>query len=84
MPLITIWIGRSFPAALPLYWIISSVISIIQQSYILKQTDKITVKQADEITLSDEPEAVLEADIKMNEQKTTKKGVTVTVRKKSK
>lgn len=86
MPLITIYIGREFVAALPLYWAISSLISIIQQHYVLKETNKITVKQADEISLSDKPEALLQADVKKNEQKKvkSKKGITVTVRQKKK
>lgn len=78
-PVMTVVIARSFPAALPLYWSVSSIISIIQQSYILKQTAKITPTQADEIL-----ETGAE-DVKVSQTKEVikKKGVEITVRKKS-
>lgn len=82
LPLVTVFVSLKFPAALPLYWAVSSLISIIQQHFVLKQTDKVTAKQADEILESKDPEKTLEADIKKNEKKTVKKGVTVTVRQK--
>lgn len=39
LPIMTIWMGLSFPIGLTLYWIISSILSIIQQAIIL-QSDK--------------------------------------------
>lgn len=82
LPLVTVFVSLRFPAALPLYWAVSSLISIIQQHFVLKQTDKVTVEQADEILESNDPEKTLEADIKKNEKTSSKKGVTVTVRQK--
>lgn len=39
-PLMTVWIGLSFPIGLTLYWIISSILSIGQQAMILKSSEK--------------------------------------------
>jgi len=39
LPIMTIWIGLSFPMGLTLYWIISSILSIIQQAIALKSSD---------------------------------------------
>jgi len=39
-PALTVWLGLSFPMGLTLYWIISSVLSILQQSIILNSTKK--------------------------------------------
>ena len=39
-PALTIWLGLSFPMGLTLYWIISSVLSILQQYIILNSTKK--------------------------------------------
>lgn len=36
-PLLTIWIARSFPAALPLYWVVSTLFTIVQQKIILSK-----------------------------------------------
>jgi len=36
-PLITIFIGRSFPAALVIYWIITTLFSLGQQIYVMKK-----------------------------------------------
>jgi YidC/Oxa1 family membrane protein insertase len=43
-PALTIWIGLTFPIGLTLYWVISTVFSIIQQAIILKhhETNKPT------------------------------------------
>lgn len=40
-PLLTLFIGISFPAGLALYWLASTVFSIVQQYYIVKK-DKLT------------------------------------------
>lgn len=39
-PIMTIWMGLSFPIGLTLYWIISSILSIAQQAIILKSSEK--------------------------------------------
>lgn len=77
-PIMTVLISRKFSAALPLYWSISSIFSIIQQHYILKQTAKITVGQADKILESGTD------GVSVGEEKEVirKKGVEITVRKK--
>lgn len=36
-PILTLWIGFTFPAGLSLYWLVSTVFSIIQQKFILKK-----------------------------------------------
>lgn len=77
-PVMTVVIARQFPAGLPLYWSVSSVISIIQQHYILKQTEKMSFKQADEILEG----GVDPTDSKTIEEKTRRKGVEITVRQK--
>ena len=79
-PVMTVLISRQFSAALPLYWSVSSIFSIIQQHYILKQTAKISVKEADKILESGAGE------VAANEVKEVikKRGVEITVRQKSK
>lgn len=37
-PIMTVWLGLSFPIGLTLYWIISSILSIAQQALILKSS----------------------------------------------
>ncbi len=37
-PILTLWIGFTFPAGLSLYWLVSTIFSIIQQRFILKKT----------------------------------------------
>ena len=79
-PIMTIFISRQFAAALPLYWSISSIFSIIQQRNILRQTAKISIKEADEILESGQ------GSIEAGEEKEVikKKGVEITVRRKHK
>ena len=45
MPLLTVFIGISFPAGLPLYWIVSTLVSI-GQYYILELEEKRKEKEA--------------------------------------
>lgn len=78
LPIFTVVIARSFPAALPLYWAISSVISIIQQTYILRATAKITLKQADALLES----GADDVNISETTEVITKKDVEITVRTK--
>lgn len=78
-PVLTIVIARNFPAALPLYWSVSSIVSILQQKYILAQTKNMTMKEADEILESGDEVSPARPEIK---EKSQKKGVQITVRKK--
>jgi len=39
MPLLTIFIGASFPGGLALYWLITTVLTALQQMYIFKQKE---------------------------------------------
>jgi len=41
MPVITIFIGMSFPAGLTLYWLITTVFTALQQLYIFHKKDKV-------------------------------------------
>jgi YidC/Oxa1 family membrane protein insertase len=70
MPVFTIFIAGKFPAALPLYWIITTLFAIGQQWWIMREEPKETVK--------------LEKVTKLHklQQPTSKHGVEVSVRKK--
>lgn len=39
-PVLTLWIGITFPSALSLYWIVSTLFAIIQQVFVLKKQEK--------------------------------------------
>ena len=82
-PIFTVMIARGFPAALPLYWSVSSIVSIIQQKSVLAQTDKINVREADKLLESGAniDEVVNIESTKQEIEKSTKKGVEITVRK---
>jgi YidC/Oxa1 family membrane protein insertase len=41
MPALTVFIGLSFPGGLALYWLITTVLTALQQLYLFKQKDKI-------------------------------------------
>ncbi|TSC95480.1 MAG: preprotein translocase subunit YidC [Parcubacteria group bacterium Athens1014_10] len=41
MPALTVFIGLSFPAGLTLYWLVTTLLTIIQQKYLLKTDSKI-------------------------------------------
>ncbi|HHE45732.1 MAG TPA: hypothetical protein ENL05_00055, partial [Candidatus Moranbacteria bacterium] len=43
-PLLTLFIGIKFPAGLSLYWLVSTVFAIIQQSSLLKKDKKLFKK----------------------------------------
>lgn len=79
-PVMTILISRQFSAALPLYWTVSSIFSIIQQRSILKQTAKYTISQANALLES----GADEVSIDNTKEVIKKKGVEITVRQKSK
>ncbi|MBD3282527.1 MAG: membrane protein insertase YidC [Candidatus Portnoybacteria bacterium] len=40
MPVITVFIAWNFPAGLPLYWIVSTVIGFLQENYLFKKNGK--------------------------------------------
>lgn len=79
LPIMTVIIAQRFAAALPLYWAISSIISIIQQTYILRATQKISLKQADLLLES----GAEEVNTTANSEVIKKGDVEITVRKKS-
>jgi len=72
MPIFTIFIAGRLPAALPLYWIITSIFTVIQQWYVFKDEPKDGNKKLKGETKKDN-----------NFLKTIKRGVEVTVRRKS-
>lgn len=71
MPVFTIFIAGRLPAALPLYWIVTSIFTVIQQWYVFKDKSKVESKKLKSGTKKD------------NFIKTIKRGVEVTVRKKN-
>jgi YidC/Oxa1 family membrane protein insertase len=44
-PLITVFIGLTFPAALTLYWVVSTLFQIVQQKLIIKKDQKVSKNQ---------------------------------------
>lgn len=40
MPVLTVFIGMTFPGGLALYWLITTVLTALQQIYVFKQKDK--------------------------------------------
>lgn len=90
LPAMTLIFASSFPAGVALYWIVASVFSIVQQTYVNKEKYQIAgvgaaLKEADE----EHPEHKKRSEKVMREireQTTadTKSGVTVTVRRKKK
>lgn len=91
MPIFTIFIAGRLPAALPIYWIVTSIFTIIQQWFVLKEPAK---------TVDGKPLTVNRIETKKSktslvdrlqnykntkrENKAKKNGVEVTVRKKQK
>jgi len=76
-PVITVLISRSLPSALPIYWVVSTLFSIIQQQSILsKKTKEITSNVVVEMDGNKEVK-------KESETFKSKKGTTITIRKKS-
>jgi len=70
MPAMTIFIAGRFPAALPLYWIVTTAFMIGQQWWVSRETKTETAK------------ILKESTDKKVEKKLIKKGVEITVRKK--
>lgn len=74
MPVITVVISLSLPAALPLYWAVTNLFAIVQQWYLFRDLPK-----PDRI----EPAAPISADKRATAPQTETRGaVTVTIRKK--
>ncbi|MEI6039943.1 MAG: YidC/Oxa1 family membrane protein insertase [Candidatus Berkelbacteria bacterium] len=71
MPIFTIFIAGRFPAALPLYWIITTLFAIGQQWWVGRENPKSEVKIVNK-----------KSEIKKLEQKSIKNGIEVTVRRK--
>lgn len=76
MPIFTVFIAGSLPAALPLYWIVTTAFSVVQQWVVLKENPNSKIQ-------SSKLKKAETIDNK-NEKKTIKRGVEVTVRKKNK
>lgn len=76
MPVFTIFIAGRFPAALPLYWIITTLFAIGQQWWIMRENPKV------ELGIKNQESWVKKITTKKLENKTTKHGVEVTVRHK--
>jgi len=77
MPLFTVIIAGRLPAALPLYWIITTLFGIAQQWYVIRETPPEIISTAP----ANEPE--IPSQKKSEEKETTKKhGIEITVRRK--
>lgn len=76
MPLFTIFIAGRLQAALPLYWIVTSVFTIVQQWYVLKGNPKSEAQNPKQIKTKQEKKE------EKRDKKARKHGVEVTVRKK--
>ena len=76
MPLFTIFIAGKLQAALPLYWIVTSVFTIVQQWWMLK--DKNVKFQMSNVKKETKAEKIE----RKQDKKARKHGVEVTVRKK--
>lgn len=74
LPVFTVFIAGRLPAALPLYWIITTAFAIGQQWWVFKDKSKVKNQNA---KLGDEK------TIDKTEDKTIKRGVEITVRRKS-
>ena len=67
-PIVTVFIAMSLPAALPLYWIVTTLFAIIQQWYIIRE-DKISSKE--------------DGGTPSKKTKTNRRGVRVRIKKRS-
>ena len=83
MPIFTVFIAGKLPAALPLYWIVTNIFSIAQQWYVFKDKTKAKVKKADETPDVEKIEKPKSNKIQKLLAKSKKKGVEVTIRRKS-
>lgn len=88
LPIMTVFIGRQLPAALLVYWIVTSIFMIGQQLYINKvikpQIHQHLSSLKGPIELSAKPEVVVPADkVDKKTDKVAGKGVSVTIRRKN-
>jgi len=42
MPILTVVIGMTFPGGLALYWMVTTILTALQQLYLFKQKEKVT------------------------------------------
>lgn len=84
-PVMTVLITRSLPSALPIYWLVSTLFSIVQQQIILsKKTQEITTDIVIEPVSPSSGRGGKNKEVKTEtETFTSKKGATITIRKKS-
>lgn len=88
LPLFTLFIAQKFPAGVALYWVITTLFTVVQQYYVnkeklsLKGVDKVVEKVEKEHPEFKEKMEKVKKEVVGKEEK--KGGVTVTVRKKSK
>ena len=76
MPVFTVFIAGSLPAALPLYWIITTAFSVVQQWVVLKEKPRVEKGE------KRKEKRDINSDDDKKENKTNKRGVEVTVRRK--
>ena len=84
-PVMTVLITRSLPSALPIYWLVSTLFSIVQQQIILsKKTKEITTEVVVEPVTPSANRGGKSKEVKTEtETFTSKKGTVITIRKKS-
>lgn len=86
-PVMTFVFARGFPAALPLYWIITNLFTVAQQEYVLKRQGLVPSKTPSVITniVKQDAKASVSKSQPAHEETSERKksGVTVTVRKRS-
>lgn len=95
-PLITIWIARTLPSGLAIYWIVTSIIMILQQWYINHHYKLGFLGKFPAVPLSELPEYTIDTEVtekgtevhenhkeivKADEKREKAKGVEITVRK---
>lgn len=82
-PIMTVVISRGFAAALPLYWVVSSAFSLVQQWLIMKKRKNTPVKTtAVETGYNPSLQSNNHQQIKIPETKEIKSGIEVVVRRK--
>jgi membrane protein insertase Oxa1/YidC/SpoIIIJ len=84
-PLLTLYFARSFPAGLALYWVVTTIFTIVQQYYVNKEKYNIAgVEKVMEKADKAHPEyhRSKKTEKEILEETSNKKGVSVTVRRK--
>lgn len=82
MPLFTIFIAGKLQAALPLYWIVTSIFTIVQQWYVLRNKEQGTSDTFRHALQGASSKSKEEKKEEKRDKKARKHGVEVTVRKK--